>query len=343
MASPDALEHVPPRRRPLDAVLSVRRAVRSFLSEPEHAAHLRAGELYVGVSGGADSLALAEAAAHVGGRLGVRVCALVVDHRLQAGSSEIAQRAADEALRLGVHTAKVLAVTVEGPGGPEAAARRVRYAALRDNAEEGALVLLGHTLDDQAETVLLGLGRGSGPRSLAGMRPFEMPWARPLLDTPRAVTRAACHELGVRPWDDPHNTDPRFRRVRVREEVLPLLEDVLAGGVAAALARTARQLREDCDALDSIADEVLAGALDGAGLRVEVLATVPSPVRRRVLRTWLLRGGVRELTDAHLRSADELVERWRGQGGVFLPGGVEARRAHGKLVLNRCQPTTPGS
>jgi len=317
--------------------------VRVFLAEPDVTEHLGSGELFVAVSGGADSLALAEAAAHVGGRRDLRVCALVVDHRLQPGSDEVAERAAEEALRLGAHAAKVLPVTVTGPGGPEAAARKARYAALREHVGEGSLVLLGHTLDDQAETVLLGLGRGSGARSLAGMRPLEVPWARPLLSTPRAVTRAACDELGVRPWEDPHNADPRFRRVRVRREVLPLLEDVLAGGVAEALARTARQLREDCDALDSIAKDVHDRAYEGETLRVDVLERAPSPVRRRVLRTWLLRGGARELTDAHLRSVDDLVGRWRGQGGVFLPGGVEARRTHEKLVLNRCQPTTRGS
>lgn len=209
-----------PRPR-LDAVLAVRRAVRVFLAEPDVTEHLGSGELFVAVSGGADSLALAEAAAHVGGRRDLRVCALVVDHRLQPGSDEVAERAAEEALRLGAHAAKVLPVTVTGPGGPEAAARKARYAALREHVGEGSLVLLGHTLDDQAETVLLGLGRGSGARSLAGMRPLEVPWARPLLSTPRAVTRAACDELGVRPWEDPHNADPRFRRVRVRREVLP--------------------------------------------------------------------------------------------------------------------------
>lgn len=331
------------RRPPLDAVLTVRRAVRSFLAEPVASAHLRSGQLFVAVSGGADSLSLAEAAAYVGRRRGLTVGALVVDHGLQPGSAEVAEWAAQTALRLGVDTAKVLPVTVSGGGGPEAAARKARYAALREHAGDDALVLFGHTRDDQAETVLLGLGRGSGPRSLAGMRPLDPPWARPLLDVPRSVTAAACEELGVKPWSDPHNADPRFRRVRVRHEVLPLLEDVLSGGVAEALVRTARQLREDCDALDAMADEVAKRAREGADLRVDVLADTPPPVRRRVLRTWLLDGGVRELTDAHLRSVDDLVGRWRGQGGVFLPGDVEARRAHEKLVLNRCQPTIRGS
>ncbi|WP_197322242.1 tRNA lysidine(34) synthetase TilS [Saccharomonospora sp. NB11] len=332
-----------PRRPRLDAVLAVRRAVRTFLDDPASEAHLASGELAVAVSGGADSLALVEAAAHTARRRDLRVCALVVDHRLQDGSADVAEVAAQESMRLGAHTAKVLPVTVSGPGGPEAAARRARYAVLREHAGEGTLVLLGHTLDDQAETVLLGLGRGSGSRSLAGMRPLDPPWARPLLRTPRAVTRAACEELGLTPWEDPHNADRRFRRVRVRHEVLPLLEDVLAGGVAEALARTARQLREDCEALDAVAEDVARQARDGAALRVAVLAAAPPAIRRRVLRAWLLRHGAKELADAHLRSVDDLVGAWRGQGGVFLPGGVEVKRAHEKLVLNNRQPTTQGS
>ncbi|TLW92982.1 tRNA lysidine(34) synthetase TilS [Saccharomonospora piscinae] len=341
MAAPGAVERL--SRRPLDAVLEVRRAVRTLLADSACAAPLRSGRVYVAVSGGADSLALAEAAAHVGRRRDLTVGALVVDHGLQPGSAEVAARAAERARNLGVATATVLPVAVAGPGGPEAAARRARYAALRDHAGPGSLVLLGHTRDDQAETVLLGLGRGSGSRSLAGMRPLDPPWARPLLDVPRSVTSAACVELGVSPWDDPHNADPRFRRVRVRHEVLPLLEDVLAGGVSAALARTARQLREDCDALDAVAADVARRAEAGRDLSVAALAGVPPAVRRRVLRTWLLGAGVGDLSDAHLRSVDALVGRWRGQGGVFLPGGAEVSRAHDKLTLNRRQPTTRGS
>jgi tRNA(Ile)-lysidine synthase len=243
----------------------------------------------------------------------------------------------------------VLQTTVEGPGGPEAAARRARYAALRAATPAGALVLLGHTLDDQAETVLLGLGRGSGPRSVAGMRELAVPWGRPLLGVRRAVTAAACGALGLVPWVDPHNADPRFQRVRQRTEVLPLLEDVLAGGVAPALARTASQLQEDLDLLDRQADALLAQALDVAGLDVAgsdvagsdvagldvtVLAQAPATLRRRALRRWLLDAGVTELTDAHLRVADDLIGRWAGQGAVRLPGDVDLFRAHGRLQLS---------
>lgn len=311
------------------AIVGLRRVVRKFL------APLKCGELAVAVSGGADSLALTDAAAHAGHRLGMAVRALVVDHGLQEGSAGIASSAAGLARKLGADSAEVLTVEVTGSGGPEAAARRARYAALRGAlSRDDALVLLGHTRDDQAETVLLGLGRGSGPRSVAGMRPLDPPWARPLLDTPRALTRQACAELGVEPWDDPHNADPRFTRVRLRNEVLPLLEDVLNGGVSAALARTAAQLREDLEALDALADDLLARARDGAGLSTVVLTAAPAVLRRRALRKWLLEAGVRDLTDGHLRSLDALVGDWRGQGGVWLPGGLVAGRAHGRLALN---------
>ncbi|MFK0245259.1 tRNA lysidine(34) synthetase TilS [Amycolatopsis azurea] len=321
---------------PDPAIAAVRTAVRDFLAVAG-----KPGELCVAVSGGADSLALAEAAAFTGTRAGLTVRALVVDHGLQDGSAETAARAADTARELGVHSAEVLRVRVEGAGGPEAAARRARYRALRSALGDGhGVVLLGHTLDDQAETVLLGLGRGSGPRSLAGMRPHDPPWGRPLLGVTRATTRKACQALGVDPWQDPHNEDPRFTRVRLRTEVLPLLEDVLAGGVAASLARTAAQLREDTEALDTLADAVHLRAFTEEGLDVTVLATEPPALRRRVLRRWLLDSGVRELTDAHLRSVDALVGNWRGQGGVWLPGDLVAARAHGRLWVETPQSTT---
>lgn len=311
------------------AVVALRRIVREFLTP------LECGELAVAVSGGADSLALTDATAHAGRRLGLTVRALVVDHGLQEGSARVASDAAVLARKLGADSAEVLTVAVTGGGGPEAAARRARYLALRGTlSRDDALVLLGHTRDDQAETVLLGLGRGSGPRSVAGMRRLDRPWGRPLLDVPRSLTRQACAELDVQPWEDPHNADPRFTRVRLRNEVLPLLEDVLNGGVSAALARTAAQVREDLEALDALATGLLADARDGSGLSALVLAAAPPALRRRALRRWLIEAGVRDLTAGHLRSVDALAADWRGQGGVWLPGGLVAGRAHGRLALN---------
>jgi tRNA(Ile)-lysidine synthase len=307
----------------------VRAAVRRFL-----AAHQTGDAVAVACSGGADSLALAAATVHCAGRLGLAVHGLVVDHQLQPGSRAVAQTAAQALRRLGCTAVRVLQITVDGPGGPEAAARRVRYAALRAAAPAGALVLLGHTVDDQAETVLLGLGRGSGPRSVAGMRELDPPWGRPLLGVRRAVTAAACAALDLTPWADPHNADPRFRRVRLRTEALPLLEEVLAGGVAQALARTAGQLQEDLDLLDEQAGALLAAARRDTDLEVAALAQAPAALRRRVLRRWLLDAGVAELTDAHLRAADDLIGRWSGQGAVRLPGAVELFRAHGRLHVS---------
>lgn len=317
-------------------MIVVRRAVSRFLS----AVLGRVGSveaIVVACSGGADSLALAEATVR-DGRLTVH--GLVVDHGLQSGSAEVAVRAAEQLAALGCAAVRVLPVPVTAVANIEAAARAARYAALEAaRPVPDALVLLGHTLDDQAETVLLGLGRGSGARSIAGMRELDPPWARPLLGVRRADTVAACRDLGLTPWTDPHNTDPRFRRARLRSEVMPLLEDVLAGGVAPALARTAAQLREDCDALDAFADTLLAAAVEAAaghGLAVATLSAAPPAVRRRAVRAWLLASGVPRLSDAQLRSVDALVDRqrWRGQGAVALPGDREVSREAGRLVLD---------
>lgn len=319
---------------PDEAVSAVRTAVRRLVVAARKAGHLAGGELAVAVSGGADSLALAAAAQHQARRLNLTVHGLIVDHGLQPGSDKIAATAANQLTELGLKHVTVLTTTVEGPGGMEAAARRARYEALRGALPApDAIVLLGHTRDDQAETVLLGLGRGSGPRSIAGMRPLDPPWGRPLLAVTRAQTERACTALGLTYWSDPHNADPSFTRVRLRHEVLPLLEEVLQGGVADALARTAAQLREDNDALDAIAAELLVGA--PLELAVGDLVAQPAAVRRRVLRSWLRQRGVTELTDAQLRDIDALIGEWRGQGGVLLRGGLVAQRAHGRLQLDR--------
>ena len=323
----------------------------------------RRAPLLVGCSGGADSLSLTVAAAAIRGVGGVR--AVVVDHRLQDGSGERAAATVALLAERGI-SGRVETVDVTGAGGIEAAARRARRTALRAaRPRPDSPILLGHTLDDQAETVLLGLGRGSGARSIAGMRTWDAPWLRPLLSLRRGVTRAACAELELPVWDDPHNVDPRFTRVRLRHEVLPLLEDVLSGGVADALARTAAQLREDADALDAVAVDLVAVARrpasahtvagphppqdagvdptprvrrDEGGARPDeldlaALTDVAPALRRRVLRLWLAAGGVTGLTDAHLRAADVLAASGPDRAGVTVPGGLELVRAHGRLGI----------
>src|SRR5271155_1310820 len=274
----------------------------------------------VALSGGPDSLALTAVAAGL-----LPTTALIVDHGLQGGSAAIAATAKSQAEELGCVDAQVLCVQVSGDGGPEAAARNARYHAL-EAARRDRPVLLAHTLDDQAETVLLGLGRGSGARSIAGMRRYDPPWCRPLLGVRRAVTHAACRELGLTAWDDPHNTDRRFTRTRLRHEVLPLLEDVLGGGVAEALARTATALREDTELIDTFAAQALPPVVAESGLQPDALAALPDPVRRRVIRGWLLAGGATGLTDKQIRGVDTLVTDWRGQGGVAVGSKLRGQR-----------------
>ncbi|MCA0296418.1 MAG: tRNA lysidine(34) synthetase TilS [Actinobacteria bacterium] len=290
------------------------------------------GPAVVACSGGPDSLALAGAAAVVAQRRGVAVRAVVVDHCLQEGSSRVATRVADQLAALGL-PATVLTVTVDpGSDGPEAAARRARYDALETDAGDDP-VLLGHTLDDQAETVLLGLARGSGTRSLAGMPPRRGRFVRPLLGLRAATTRQACAELGLEPWLDPHNGEDRFARVRVRERVLPLLETELGPGVAEALARTADLLRADADLLDAQAAEARA-AQPGADLDCRWLASLPDALRGRVLRDWLREAGAADLGAAHLAAVGALVTDWHGQRWAEAPG-VRVRRDGGALRVSR--------
>ncbi|MGC3995698.1 MAG: tRNA lysidine(34) synthetase TilS [Propionicimonas sp.] len=291
------------------ATLLVVRAVDAVLDAPA----------VVACSGGPDSLALAAAAAVVARRTGQAVRAAVVDHGLQDGSAAQASLVVDQLSGLGL-AAQVLTVAVEPAGdGVEAAARRARYAALEAHAAPDELVLLGHTLDDQAETVLLGLARGSGTRSLAGMPDRRGRFVRPLLGLRASTTRQACAELGLSPWTDPHNDEARFTRVRVRNRLLPVLEAELGPGVVEALARSAELAREDADLLDRLAAEEAAGHpspdLDGARL-----LALPAALRSRVLRDWLRGAGASDLSAAHLRAVTALVTDWHGQAGIDVPG-----------------------
>ncbi len=309
------------------------RAVRAWLDEYSGAAT----PIVVACSGGADSLALAVAVQRQAGPR--RLVAATVDHGLQPGSAERAADTAELLQGLGYRDTRVLTVTVDGPGGPEAAARRARYTALQACADslpapaDPPAVLLAHTADDQAETVLLGLARGSGPRSIAGMRPWRPPWGRPLLGVRRADTENFCGAAGLTPWQDPHNSDPAYTRVRLRREVLPLLEDVLGGGVAEALARTARLMSQDLQALDQIATfaGTAAGRPDGT-LDAVTLAAHPDAVIGRVLRAWAASGGAGPLTFEQL---NRMVAQVTGGGPeqVRLPGGRDVIRSGGVLRL----------
>lgn len=312
------------------SVAAVRSAVRTALAD------VPSGDrVVVACSGGPDSLALLAATVVESRRAGWHVVGAVVDHGLQEGSAAQASAVVRQMAAMGADETLSARVSVEGGGlGPEAAAREARYAVLGQVAEHvrSRVVLLGHTRDDQAETVLLGLARGSGGRSIAGMRRAFDVYRRPLLDVSRADTVAACEAEGLEAWLDPHNADPAFTRVRVRSRVLPVLEDELGPGVTAALARTADLLREDMELLDELADAAPAGA---RALEVDALAELPGALRRRVLHRAALTAGVpaSDLTSEHVRAVEALVTGWRGQRWIDLPGPRRAVRRDGRLRL----------
>ena len=373
------------RRPRLDpAVAAVRLAVRRAL------AGLEAGStVLVALSGGADSLALAAAAAFEAPKLGLRAMSATIDHGLQAGSTDAATAAVAKAEALGLE-ARVVRVEVGAPGrgepgvgrrpagrgepgaarrpdasgepgagrgpaargeplaaprpdasgGPEAAAREARYRALAEQARThgAAAILTGHTLDDQAETVLLGLARGAGAASLQGMAEASVVHGiallRPLLTVHRTQTRAACAAENLQPWDDPHNADPRFARVRVRATVLPVLETELGPGVAEALARTAAQLREDAEAFDEMVDETIEDLVEHAEAGISVSATAlaanPAALRHRIIRRVVAGEFHESLTRTQTLEVARLVTDWSGQGPIDLPG-CRARRVGGRL------------
>ena len=327
------------------AVAQTRRAVRRLLQAEFDSGDLGSGDLvFAAVSGGADSLALAAALAWVGPKLKLQVGALTVDHGLQDGSAERADLVAKHCVELGLTPVFTVSTTVVDRGeGPEGAARRARYDAMSAIAsrEEASAIVTGHTLDDQAESVLLGLARGSGGRSLAGMAPSSRLSGglllRPFLEVRRATTRAACAALGLEPWQDPHNDDRSYARVRVRHDVLPVLEEHLGPGVAEALARSAGMLRHDADALDGWAQDVAFEAAvtraAGGGLSVEALELLPPAVRTRVVRRAAIAAGAPAgaLSHAHVAAIDALVVDWHGQDGVSLPGGLVAERRCDRL------------
>lgn len=319
------------------AIAEIRLAVRTALSG------LPAGAtVVVALSGGADSLALAAATAFEAEKLGLRAGTLTVDHGLQEGSDDVGKAVVERAVALGLG-ALLVRVKVDGEGGPEAAARAARYRMLRDGAMDAgaAAVLLGHTLDDQAETVLLGLARGSGAASLQGMAPSRedeegLRWIRPLLGVRRETTRAFCAASGLTPWEDPHNVDDHFARVRVRQRALPVLEAELGPGIAEALARTAEQLREDAEAFDEMIHETIEDIVEhaeaGISVSVAALAANPAALRNRIIRLVVDSEFGVSLTRTQTVEVARLVTDWTGQGPIDLPGCSAVRRG-GQIVF----------
>ncbi|MCU1516995.1 MAG: tRNA(Ile)-lysidine synthetase [Pseudarthrobacter sp.] len=317
----------------MPVVGTARQALQNALADAGYPAHV-----LVACSGGPDSLALAAVAAyfarrgHVDGRP-VTVGAVVVDHQLQAGSADVAERTARTLEELGLAPVEVRPVEVAPTGmGPEAAARDARHAALEAAAaEQGAdAILLGHTLDDQAEQVLLGLARGSGTRSLAGMRPARGLLLRPFLGLRREETLQICDAEDLEPWHDPSNADPAFARSRTRTEVLPLLEEKLGPGVAESLARTASILQLDADYLEDVAEGTFAALAERSGREVglpeEALRELPAAIRFRVIAKAAADVGGQQPSYQRLLAAEALLRRQGSAGPVQLPGGVSVFR-----------------
>jgi tRNA(Ile)-lysidine synthase len=314
-----------------DAIVAIRNAVKP------HLARLEAGDvLLVAVSGGADSLALASAVLKESKEFALTPVAVTIDHQLQSGSGAQAEKVVEQLKEMGYEKVICKKVVVTTESGLEAGARDARYQALSACAseEKATKVFLGHTRDDQAETVLLGLARGSGTRSLSGMAIENGIYLRPLLQITREETVTACKEIGVEPWNDPHNGNTEFSRVRVRTQVLPIMEAELGPGISAALSRSASILRDDADALDAIA-EIEISRTDLANLDCDHLATLARAIRSRLLRAALYAAGAPSgsITADHLAGVEALVTSWHGQGALSLPGGVKVERISGRLSL----------
>ena len=314
------------------ALAEVRAAVRGVLDRLQPGSRIG-----IAVSGGADSMALAIATKMESEEGAHQLTALIVDHRLQAGSDRIAAEAKQTLQRIGIEEVEILEVDVEITDGLESSARRARYGALEEYAKKNGIdpILLGHTKNDQAETVLLGLARGSGTRSLSGMARDKGIFIRPLLGIERKTTAQSCEDLDIGYWQDPHNEDERFTRVRARR-LLVEMEREIGPGIVDALARSADLLRDDADALDGLAKEFFE-RIDPRDIDVTTLARLPRALRTRVLRMAIYAVGAPSgsLSADHIAPVEALVSDWHGQGPSSLPGGVKVERKSGRLSLSQ--------
>jgi tRNA(Ile)-lysidine synthase len=314
----------------MKATLEIRQAVRPWVQKS-------VARILIGVSGGADSMALALATIAEAKGPQVEVIAIIVDHQLQRGSGDVALRTKQMLLMKGCDRVEIYPVEVVLIDGMESSARRARYQAFDQaiDAYKPEYFLLGHTKNDQAETVLMGLARGSGTRSLSGIATENGKFIRPMLEITRDRTVTACEENQISPWEDPHNSDSQYLRVRARTSVLPLMEEQLGPGIVDGLARSARILREDADALDLIADELFA-TLQFRDIEVSALEALPKAIRMRILRSAIYEAGAPSgaLGADHLTPVEALVSDWHGQGVISLPGGVKVERISGRLYLS---------
>jgi len=306
----------------------IQKAIKPWLSDSSRT-------ILFGCSGGADSMALALALFLEANQ--TKVIPVVVDHGLQEGSAQITSQTISKLKAIGYTEVESAIAQVKITDGLEASARRARYQIFNQfiDTYRPKYFLLAHTLTDQAESVLLGLARGSGARSLSGMAVENNVYVRPLLKISRQTTVAACREGGIEIWSDPHNDDLRFARVRTRKNVLPNLEENLGPGITEALVRSADLLRDDADALDSFAREYFAQT-DPLNLSVNELERLPKAIRTRVLRLAIYKAGAPtgSLSAEHINGAEALISDWHGQKELSLPGDVKLLRNSGRITLS---------
>jgi tRNA(Ile)-lysidine synthase len=270
-------------------------------------------------------MALASATLFESKKLGLAAVAVTVDHGLQRKSAAVAIQTQQKLLALGFKQALIKKVTVGKNGGPESAARKSRYQALEQVRleTESDWIVLGHTLDDQAETVLLGLARGSGARSLSGMSEVTGRLLRPLLSVSRKATVQFCKDEQIRVWNDPQNKSLKFLRVRVRSKIIPFLEKHLGPGIALNLIRSADQLRHDDDYLSAVAVKEFKklGKTTSSSVSIEVakLEKLPEAILHRVFKEAIDYFQL-DSSRKHVLAVADLVSNWHGQKPLSLPG-----------------------
>jgi tRNA(Ile)-lysidine synthase len=298
-----------------------------------------AGDLVlVGCSGGADSLALAWTTLVVGKRLELKTGAVIVDHQLIPESNSVALNAKKQCEELGIQEVIIKKVNVEqNHEGLEAAARIARYEAFENVLHEtnAQAILLAHTQDDQAETVLMRLTRGSGAKSLSGMAQVSGKYLRPFLHLRKKLVHDSLDLIGLKAWQDPANTDHQFLRVKVRQILMPKIVEVLGESAISSLDKTSQLLRVDNQALEELAQQFFDSQKDVKtnGLEISELEKLPEAIRTRVLRIFAIASGVHPgpFSFEHIEAIDALVKNWHGQGNVDLPGFIQATRVDGSL------------
>ena len=304
--------------------INLQNAVNNLLKDFEPA-----DNILVACSGGADSLALAWTSQVVTKRIGLNLIAVIIDHQLIKESTQVAQDAKKKCEDFGIEKVVIKQIEVkDDKDGLEAAARKARYEAFEESVNEfnAKAVLLAHTQDDQAETMLMRLTRGSGAKSLSAMKEVSGKYLRPFLHIRKQVLVDALEKENISYWQDPANTNYKFLRAKVRHELMPKLIEVLGESAIDSLDRTSGLLKEDNEALESIALESYEKL--NKELKVQELEKLPTAIRKRVIKIAALNSGVTPgpFSFEHIEAIDALVTNWRGQGNVDLPGFIQASR-----------------